>query len=80
MKVLRIFSPRFGECLRRYQPKYSRLKPPLCALRLVEVLAQLAQLLPRLDQVLRGLVPSPFSIEGGKSEAEGALHTVLGGS
>ena len=30
--------------------------------------------------VLVYLVPSPFSIEGGKIEAKGALHTVLGGS
>ena len=26
------------------------------------------------------LVPSPFSIEGGKIEAKGVSHTVLGGS
>ena len=30
--------------------------------------------------LVQGLVPSPFSIEGGKIEAKGVLHTVLGGS
>ena len=33
-----------------------------------------------LRGLLEGLVPSPFSIEGGKIEAKGVLHTVLGGS
>ena len=33
-----------------------------------------------LREVLHGLVPSPFSIEGGKIEAEVVLHIVLGGS
>ena len=42
--------------------------------------AEVLEGLPRAEHRPNHLVPSPFSIEGGKIEAKGVSHTVLGGS